>query len=106
MCVLGLAPCPPAETCRYDPDCPECRCACHHGAQRREIPDGALVADGPAVQWVGATADLPPRYRSMIDAGTAQVIDMHGRVVIPGLVNTHHHMYQSLDARGAGRAGR
>lgn len=65
-------------------------------AQRREIRDGALVADGPAVQWVGATADLPPQYRRMLDDGTAQVLDMRGRVVMPGLVNTHHHMYQSL----------
>lgn len=65
-------------------------------AQRREIRDGALVADGPAVQWVGATADLPPQYRRMVDDGTAQVLDMRGRVVMPGLVNTHHHMYQSL----------
>lgn len=65
-------------------------------AQRREIRDGALVADGPAVQWVGATADLPPQYRRMVDEGTAQVLDMRGRVVMPGLVNTHHHMYQSL----------
>lgn len=64
--------------------------------QRREIPDGALVADGPAVQWVGATTDLPHQYRRMVDDGTAQAIDMRGRVVIPGLVNTHHHMYQSL----------
>ena len=65
-------------------------------AQRREIRDGALVADGPAVQWVGATADLPPQYRRMVDDGTAQVLDMRGRAVMPGLVNTHHHMYQSL----------
>ncbi|KFJ11199.1 amidohydrolase family protein [Delftia acidovorans] len=65
-------------------------------AQRREIRDGALVADGPAVQWVGTTADLPPQYRRMVDDGTAQVLDMRGRVVMPGLVNTHHHMYQSL----------
>ncbi|WAT84656.1 8-oxoguanine deaminase [Delftia acidovorans] len=65
-------------------------------AQRREIRDGALVADGPAVQWVGATADLPSQYRRMVDDGTAQVLDMRGRVVMPGLVNTHHHMYQSL----------
>ncbi|WP_448678003.1 8-oxoguanine deaminase [Delftia acidovorans] len=65
-------------------------------AQRREIRDGALVADGPAVQWVGATADLPPQYRRMVDDGTAEVLDMRGRVVMPGLVNTHHHMYQSL----------
>ncbi|APE47797.1 8-oxoguanine deaminase [Delftia sp. HK171] len=65
-------------------------------AQRREIRDGALVADGPAVQWVGATADLPPQYRRMVDDGTAQVLDMRGHVLMPGLVNTHHHMYQSL----------
>jgi cytosine/adenosine deaminase-related metal-dependent hydrolase len=65
-------------------------------AQRREIRNGALVADGPAVQWVGATADLPPQYRRMVDEGAAQVLDMRGRVVMPGLVNTHHHMYQSL----------
>ena len=65
-------------------------------AQRREIKDGALVADGPAVLWVGATADLPEQYRRMADEGTAKVLDMRGKVVTPGLVNTHHHMYQSL----------
>lgn len=65
-------------------------------AQRREIRDGALVADGPAVQWVGPTAELPLHYRRMADEGRAQVLDMRGRVLLPGLVNTHHHMYQSL----------
>ncbi|MBV8158160.1 MAG: 8-oxoguanine deaminase, partial [Dyella sp.] len=42
------------------------------------------------------TAELPQQYRRMMDDGTAQVLDMRGHVVIPGLVNTHHHMYQSL----------
>ena len=65
-------------------------------AQRREIRDGALVADGPAVLWVGATADLPEQYRRMMDEGQATVMNMRGKVVTPGLVNTHHHMYQSL----------
>lgn len=65
-------------------------------AQRRELRDGALVAEGPAVQWVGPTAELPQQYRRMVDDGSAQVLDMRGRVVTPGLVNTHHHMYQSL----------
>ena len=64
--------------------------------QRREITDGALVCDGPAVQWVGASSALPPQYQALIDEGRAQVLDMRGKVVIPGLVNTHHHMYQSL----------
>ncbi|EJE53205.1 cytosine deaminase-like metal-dependent hydrolase [Acidovorax sp. CF316] len=65
-------------------------------AQRREIRDGALVADGPALQWVGPTAELPLEYRRMADEGRARVLDMRGRVLLPGLVNTHHHMYQSL----------
>jgi len=65
-------------------------------AQRREIPNGALVAEGPVVQWVGASEDLPVQYRQQMDAGTAQVLDMRGHVLMPGLVNTHHHMFQSL----------
>ena len=65
-------------------------------AQRREIKDGALVADGPALQWVGPSSELPAQYQALIDDGSAQVLDMRGKVVIPGLVNTHHHMYQSL----------
>jgi len=65
-------------------------------AQRREIADGALVANGPAVEWVGPTAELPEQYRRLADEGRAEVIDMRGHVVMPGLVNTHHHMYQSL----------
>ena len=65
-------------------------------AQRREIADGALVANGPAVEWVGPTAELPEQYRRLVDEGRAEVVDMRGHVVMPGLVNTHHHMYQSL----------
>ncbi|KJK21661.1 hydroxydechloroatrazine ethylaminohydrolase [Burkholderiaceae bacterium 16] len=65
-------------------------------AQRREIPGGALVAQGPSIEWVGASAELPQQYRRLIDEGRAEVLDMRGQVVIPGLVNTHHHMYQSL----------
>jgi cytosine/adenosine deaminase-related metal-dependent hydrolase len=64
--------------------------------QRREIEDGALLARGPAIEWVGATADLP---RSLAGAGAApadEVIDARDQVVLPGLVNTHHHFYQTL----------
>ncbi|MCY1512014.1 8-oxoguanine deaminase [compost metagenome] len=65
-------------------------------AARREIADGAVVMDGPAVAWVGATAELPAAYLDALRSGQAEAIDMHGHVVMPGLVNTHHHMYQSL----------
>ncbi|HET7835242.1 MAG TPA: amidohydrolase family protein, partial [Variovorax sp.] len=65
-------------------------------AARREIPDGAVVTEGPAIAWVGATAELPPVYAEALARGQAEAIDLRGHVVMPGLVNTHHHMYQSL----------
>jgi len=56
--------------------------------ERREIPDGGLFATGPVITAVGPTAELPPTADT--------VLDLRGHIVIPGLVNTHHHMYQSL----------
>ena len=57
-------------------------------AQRREIADGALFARDGVIEAVGPTAQLP----QMAD----EVVDARGQVVIPGLVNTHHHFYQTL----------
>ena len=57
-------------------------------AQRREIKDGAVFMRGPAIEAVGSTAELPQQADDIIDA--------RGQVVLPGLVNTHHHMFQTL----------
>lgn len=57
-------------------------------AQRREIAGGALFARDGVIEAVGAAVDLP--------ATADEVIDARGQVVIPGLVNTHHHFYQTL----------
>ena len=57
-------------------------------AQRREIADGALFARDGVIEAVGASSELP----STAD----EVIDARDQVVIPGLVNTHHHMFQTL----------
>jgi cytosine/adenosine deaminase-related metal-dependent hydrolase len=65
-------------------------------AQRREIADGAVVIDGPAIAWVGASDELPTTWREAATSGAAETIDLHGHLLMPGLVNTHHHMYQSL----------
>jgi cytosine/adenosine deaminase-related metal-dependent hydrolase len=55
---------------------------------RREISDGALFVRDNLIEQVGATADLPQSADHIIDA--------RGHVIIPGLINTHHHLYQSL----------
>ena len=53
-----------------------------------EIEDGAIFARDGWIETVGATADLPD--------SADEVVDLHGHVVLPGLVNTHHHLYQTL----------
>ncbi len=55
---------------------------------RREIAGGGLFARDGVIEAVGPGALLP--------ATADEVIDAQGQIVIPGLVNTHHHMYQTL----------
>jgi cytosine/adenosine deaminase-related metal-dependent hydrolase len=55
---------------------------------RREIADGAVLIAGNAITAVGPTATLPDT--------ADEVIDCRGMVLLPGLINTHHHLYQSL----------
>lgn len=58
-------------------------------AQRREIRDGAIFVRDCAVEQVGLSSSLP--------SAADEVLDLKGRyVVLPGLVNTHHHFYQVL----------
>jgi len=58
-------------------------------AERREIRNGALFVQDNAIAQVGTTQDLPPT--------ADDVLDLQGRhIVLPGLINTHHHFYQVL----------
>jgi cytosine/adenosine deaminase-related metal-dependent hydrolase len=58
-------------------------------AERREIRDGAIFVQDNVIEYIGKTADLP--------ATAEEVLDFQGRyVVLPGLINTHHHFYQTL----------
>ncbi len=57
-------------------------------AARREIPGGGVFIRDGVIEAVGPSADLP--------TSADQVISLAGTVALPGLVNTHHHMYQSL----------
>ena len=53
-----------------------------------EIEDGAIFARDGWIEAVGTTADLP--------SGADETVDLSGHIVLPGLVNTHHHLYQTL----------
>ena len=55
---------------------------------RRELRGGSVYVEDNVIVALGAATALP--------ASADEVIDMAGHVVLPGLVNTHHHMYQSL----------
>jgi cytosine/adenosine deaminase-related metal-dependent hydrolase len=56
--------------------------------QRRELPRASVLVRGRAIEAIGPADSLPRE--------ADEVIDARGHIVIPGLVNTHHHMYQSL----------
>ena len=55
---------------------------------RREIPGGGLFVRDHVIEAVGPAADLPTTADT--------VLDLRDHVVLPGLINTHHHLYQSL----------
>jgi len=57
-------------------------------AQRREIAGGGVFVRDNVIEAVGPSAELP--------ATADDVIDARDQIVIPGLVNTHHHMFQTL----------
>ena len=56
----------------------------HH----REIPDGGLFIRDGFIEQVGASTDLP--------VTADEELDLTGHIVMPGLINTHHHFYQTL----------
>ena len=58
---------------------------------QRELRNASLLIDNGRITFLGASTDLSE------DALSAdEVVDARNHLVIPGMVNTHHHMYQSL----------
>ncbi|GAB1420451.1 8-oxoguanine deaminase [Anaerolineales bacterium] len=56
---------------------------------QEEIQDAGILIEGNVIQAVGVSSAFE-------DVDVDEVHDLSGHVVMPGLVNTHHHMYQSL----------
>lgn len=53
-----------------------------------EIPDGGVFIRDNVIEKVARTNELPPT--------ADRVYDARDMVILPGLVNTHHHLYQTL----------
>ena len=56
--------------------------------QSREIQDGGMFIRDGMIEQVAPSADLPQT--------ADETLDMNGHVVLPGMINTHHHFYQTL----------
>jgi 8-oxoguanine deaminase len=56
--------------------------------QRREIPGSGLFIRDGLIEKVGTSKELPET--------ADEILDLAGHIVVPGLINTHHHFYQTL----------
>lgn len=63
------------------------------GEKNRVIKNGAVLIEGNVIKDLGITAELRKRHK--ID----QFIDATGKVIMPGMINTHMHLYSTF-ARG------
>ncbi|MFH5187003.1 hypothetical protein ACHHV8_32940 [Paenibacillus sp. TAB 01] len=55
--------------------------------QRNQYPGGSLYIEGQGIKAIGT--ELP--YDT-----ADRIIDARGHIVYPGLINTHHHLYQTF----------
>ena len=66
------------------------------GEAGTEVAGGSILIEDGEIAWVGAgTSPVEPDER----------IDGRGTIALPGLVNTHHHLYQTLTRARAAREG-
>jgi len=63
--------------------------------ERREIKNGAVVVRDQLIERIGSSDEV---HASLSASGVLpdRSIDARGCVVVPGLVNCHHHLYQTL----------
>lgn len=64
------------------------RCIATMDSDRRELSGGWVAITGGLIEAVGSSTDPEPPAHEVVDAADC--------LVTPGLVNTHHHLYQNL----------
>ncbi|HEX3630491.1 MAG TPA: 8-oxoguanine deaminase [Candidatus Dormibacteraeota bacterium] len=75
----------------------DCRAIATMDDSGTELSDASILIDGGQIQWIGQ--GRPPVREQ------PEVLDATGLVAIPGLVNTHHHLYQTLTRVRAQQGG-
>lgn len=65
------------------------RCLATMDDEQRELQGAWILIRDRVIASVGSDAEAPPESAD-------RVIDLSNHIVLPGLVNTHHHMFQSL----------
>lgn len=66
---------------------------------RPYIEDGAVVIEGNKIIAVDTTENILAKYKE------EDIIDADGKVIMPGFINTHHHIYSAF-ARGMASSGK
>jgi 8-oxoguanine deaminase len=80
----------------------QCVATLDHADPRQctELRHASLLVRDHRIEWMGPAADLPPalatEHANNVSQGRGETLNAEGHLVTPGLVNTHHHMYQSL----------
>ncbi len=54
----------------------------------RELKDAAIFCRDGFIEQIGAQSELPQT--------ADRVLDLQDHIILPGLINTHHHFYQTL----------
>jgi cytosine/adenosine deaminase-related metal-dependent hydrolase len=68
-----------------------------------ELAGGSILIEDGVVAWVGSGS--PPGAEQLDGADGAERLDGRGTVAIPGLINTHHHLFQTLTRARAQEQG-
>ncbi|MBU1176973.1 MAG: amidohydrolase [Patescibacteria group bacterium] len=59
--------------------------------KREIIKNGALVIENNIIKAIGENSEIEKKYKN-----AEKIIDGHGKVALPGLINTHGHLAMSL----------
>jgi cytosine/adenosine deaminase-related metal-dependent hydrolase len=65
------------------------------GPRDRPAPplrDAAVLVTDNVIEWVGPMAAIPLEIQN----SKSKIQNLVGHIVLPGLINTHHHLYQTL----------